>query len=144
MCSVVLRILLGLILISCTRFSLSVIGHSRPFHYQNKSHIGVLQPLHHRSDKGLGFCRFARRYLGNLVDLFSSPYLDVSVRAVPLTRFNKTFFRKFIWSVYFLQSKKGFPIRTPSDQSFVAAPRRLSRLCTSFIGDEKQGIHCLR
>ena len=37
----------------------------------------------------------------------------------------------------------GFPIRTPPDQSFVAAPRRLSRPCTSFIGNKGQGIHCL-
>jgi hypothetical protein len=39
MCLVVLRILLEPILILCTRFSLSMIGHSRPFHYQNRDLI---------------------------------------------------------------------------------------------------------
>ncbi len=43
-CTVVLRILLELCLISCTRLSLSMVDHSRSFHYLTKSHIGVLQP----------------------------------------------------------------------------------------------------
>ena len=35
------------------------------------------------STSGLGSSRFARRYLGNLFDFFSSGYLDVSVPRVP-------------------------------------------------------------
>jgi hypothetical protein len=35
----------------------------------------------------------------------------------------------------------GFPIRTSTDHSFVAAPRSLSQLSTSFIATACQGIH---
>ena len=35
----------------------------------------------------------------------------------------------------------GFPIRTPSDQSMLAAPRGISLPTTSFIGSWRQGIH---
>ena len=35
----------------------------------------------------------------------------------------------------------GFPIRTSADHSFVAAPRSLSQLSTSFIATACQGIH---
>ena len=35
----------------------------------------------------------------------------------------------------------GFPIRTPSDQSLLAAPRGISLPATSFIGSWRQGIH---
>jgi hypothetical protein len=116
MCSVVLRILLEPCLISCTRFSRPLIGHSRPFHYQTRDLVlescnlprlgnaslgmepygshplvqtqGYSPEQDQRStveSKDLGCSVFARRYLRNLVDLFSSPYLDVSVRAVPTT-----------------------------------------------------------
>ncbi len=44
-CFVVLGIFLELDLISHTRFSLSVINHSRLFCYQIKSHIGIPQPF---------------------------------------------------------------------------------------------------
>ena len=36
------------------------------------------------SNNGLASSDFARHYSRNIFDLFSSPYLDVSVRAVPL------------------------------------------------------------
>ena len=35
----------------------------------------------------------------------------------------------------------GFPIRTPADQSLLAAPRSLSQPITSFIASWHQGIH---
>ena len=35
----------------------------------------------------------------------------------------------------------GFPIRTPSDQCLLAAPRGVSSPATSFIGSWRQGIH---
>ena len=37
--------------------------------------------------------------------------------------------------------RPGFPIRTPSDQSLLAAPRGVSSPATSFIGSWRQGIH---
>ena len=37
--------------------------------------------------------------------------------------------------------RPGFPIRTPSDQSMLAAPRGISLPTTSFIGSWRQGIH---
>lgn len=38
---------------------------------------------------------------------------------------------------------QSFLIRTSTDQGFLAAPRSLSQLCTSFIGFWCQGIHRL-
>jgi hypothetical protein len=35
----------------------------------------------------------------------------------------------------------GFPIRTPTDQSLLAAPRGFSQRATSFIASVRQGIH---
>ena len=69
------------------------------------------------------------------IALFSSPYLDVSVRAVP--------------SHVPMDSARGAtpcrvagcPIRRSSAQRLVPAPRRLSQLPTSFFGTRRQGIH---
>ena len=69
------------------------------------------------------------------IHLFSSPYLDVSVRAVP--------------SAVPMYSARGAtpyrvagcPIRRSSDHGLVPAPRRLSQLPTSFFGTRRQGIH---
>ena len=86
------------------------------------------------AQQGLGFSAFAHRYLRNLCNFFSCPYLDVSVRGVPRSRLRaapRCFHRE------------GFPIRTPPDHSFLAAPRRLSWSSTSFFGSSIQGIHCL-
>ncbi len=83
--SVVLGILLGVIEISHTRLSLSLVGNSMPFCYFNHSHNWSPATPHQTpcgASWGLGFCRFAHRYLGNLVDFSSSPYLDVSVQVV--------------------------------------------------------------
>ena len=68
---------------------------------------------------------------GISVDVFSSPYLDVSVQAVPLIY--------LFYSVYDTL-KVGFPIRKSPDRSSFAAPRSLSQLITSFIGSWCQGI----
>ena len=37
--------------------------------------------------------------------------------------------------------RPGFPIRTPLDQSLLAAPQGVSSPATSFIGSWRQGIH---
>ena len=68
---------------------------------------------------------------GISVDVFSSPYLDVSVQAVPLIY--------LFYSVYDTL-KVGFPIRKSPDRSSFAAPRSLSQLITSFVGSWCQGI----
>ena len=78
-CLVVLRILLGVFLISCTRLSLSLAGLPRPFYYLPHYHIAVHTPS--CTHNGLGSSAFARRYLRNrcfflflrLLRCFSSP-----------------------------------------------------------------------
>ena len=78
-CLVVLRILLGVFLISCTRLSLSLAGLPRPFYYLPHCHIAVHTPS--CTHNGLGSSAFARRYLRNrcfflflrLLRCFSSP-----------------------------------------------------------------------
>ena len=68
------------------------------------------------------------------VDVFSSPYLDVSVQAVPfLTLFGS---RKDTQACPCV----GFPIRISTDQCVFAAPRGFSQLIASFIGSWCQGI----
>ena len=62
-CLVVLRILLGVFLISCTRLSLSLAGLPRPFYYLPHCHIAVHTPS--CTHNGLGSSAFARRYLRN-------------------------------------------------------------------------------
>ena len=51
----------------------------------------------------------------------------------------------YVFSVWWpaLFTGAGFPIRTSTDQSCVAAPRSLSQLPTSFIASWYQGIHRL-
>ena len=71
---------------------------------------------------GLGFSAFARRYLQNLFDFFSSGYLDVSVHRVPSTQtMNSSVGHKTLLSW-------GFPIRIRLDQRFCAAPQAVSPL----------------
>ena len=62
---------------------------------------------------------------GISVDVFSSPYLDVSVQAVPLIQ---------LCIHCMIPLQVGFPIRKSPDRSSFAAPRSLSQLVTSFIG----------
>ena len=60
--------------------------------------------------------------------LFSCAYLDVSVQRVrPLLG-------------YPVFNRMGCPIRKPTDQSSLAAPRGLSQLDTSFFASESRGI----
>ena len=83
-CLVVLRILLGVFLISCTRLSLSLAGLPRPFYYLPHCHIAVHTPS--CTHNGLGSSAFARRYLRNrcfflflrLLRCFSSAGLPTS------------------------------------------------------------------
>ena len=90
MCPVVLRILLEPDLVLCTRFSRPLISHSRLFHYQIRDlTLESCNPSHHRSDVKFRLFRFRSPLLTEshmpkacILDLFSSPYLDVSVRVV--------------------------------------------------------------
>ena len=72
---------------------------------------------------------------GISVDVFSSPYLDVSVQAVPLIY--------LFDSVYDVQKLlcTDFSIRKSAGQSSLTAHRSLSQLTTSFFGSQCQGIH---
>ena len=62
---------------------------------------------------------------GISVDVFSCPYLDVSVQGVPLVRFTAR---------YLSIAQVCCHIRKSPDRSSFAAPRSLSQLVTSFIG----------
>ena len=66
-------------------------------------------------------------------DVFSSPYLDVSVQAVPYV---------YLCIQYTLTDLPllGCPIRKSPDQSLLTTPRGLSQLTTSFIGSQCQVI----
>ena len=89
---------------------------------------------------------------GISVDVSSSPYLDVSVQAVPsihlfdsvygtgvLLRWVSPFRNRFsVW--YRSIAPVGFPIQKSADQRLFASPRSLSQLITSFIGSQCQGI----
>ena len=67
-------------------------------------------------------------------DFSSSPYLDVSVQAVPLIH--------LFYSVYdtYLLGYVSFLIQTSWDQRSFASPPGFSQLITSFIGSRCQGI----
>ena len=70
---------------------------------------------------------------GISVDFSSSPYLDVSVQAVPLHML-----LIHTWMHELLHADCS--IRKSADQSLLTAPRSLSQLTTSFIGSQCQGI----
>ena len=68
-------------------------------------------------------------------DVSSSPYLDVSVQAVPsIYLFWSSVDRTWVWT------QVSFLIQKSPDQCLFAAPRSLSQLITSFIGSQCQGI----
>ena len=71
---------------------------------------------------------------GISVDFFSSPYLDVSVQAVPLHTLCI-----HVWMHELLHADCS--IRKSADQCLLTTPRSLSQLTTSFIGSQCQGIH---
>ncbi len=64
-CPALLRILLGIIIISHTGLSPSLVLLSSRFRYNYKFHVTVLQPHKCRNKYGLGYFPFARRYSGN-------------------------------------------------------------------------------
>ena len=70
---------------------------------------------------------------GISVDFFSSPYLDVSVQAVPLIH---------LWIQCMMTGllRPDFSIQKSTDRCLFAAPRGLSQLITSFFGSQCQGI----
>ncbi len=93
------------------------------------------QPRTGFRQSGLGSSHFARRYSGNRVFFL---FLEVlrcfsSLGSLPPPMYSVT----DDWAL----PQPGFPIRTSSDQSLLAAPRGLSQLATSFIASWRQGIH---
>ena len=72
---------------------------------------------------------------GISVDVFSSPYLDVSVQAVPLIYLFDSVYD--VWKLLHTD----FSIRKSAGQSSLTAHRSLSQLTTSFFGSQCQGIH---
>ena len=70
---------------------------------------------------------------GISVDFFSSPYLDVSVQAVPLI------YLSIQYMMYGLLHTD-FSIRKSAAKWIFAPPRGLSQLITSFVGSQCQGI----
>ena len=66
---------------------------------------------------------------------FSSGYLDVSLPRVPSDETIDSSHGD--WAL----PQPGSPIRKSSDQSLFAAPRSLSQLIASFIGNQCHGIH---
>ena len=71
---------------------------------------------------------------GISVDVSSSPYLDVSVQAVPLTHLFHSV--RHDGSLH----PPDCSIQTSTDQGLFAAPRGFSQLITSFFGSQCQGI----
>ena len=107
-------------------------GHSKPFNYPRLIPYRSPRNTHILRHKFRLFRFRSPLTYGISVDFFSRPYLDVSVRDIPLPLARDSL------------KKVGFPIWTPSDQCFLAAPRRLSRPSTSFFGLKFQlGIHYL-
>ena len=82
---------------------------------------------------GLDCSAFARHYLRNLFDFFSSAYWDVSLQRVYRCHAMNSHDIDHDWP--------GFPIRKSTDQRVFVAPRGLSQLTTSFIVFWSQGIH---
>ena len=66
---------------------------------------------------------------------FSSGYLDVSLPRVP--SYETMYSSHGDWAL----PQPGSPIRKSPDQSLFAAPRSLSQLIASFIGNQCHGIH---
>ena len=74
---------------------------------------------------------------GISVDVFSCPYLDVSVHRVSSSCAMDL--RMGTWTLLHV----GSPIRKSADQRLFAPSRSLSQLVTSFIGSCCQGIHLM-
>ena len=70
---------------------------------------------------------------GISVDFFSSPYLDVSVQAVPSVRL-------CVHRTVTGLLQPGFPIRKSTDRCLLSAPRGISLIAASFVGSWCQGI----
>ena len=70
---------------------------------------------------------------GISVDVFSSPYLDVSVQAVPSV---------YLWIQYTVTGLHlpGCPIRRSADHRLLSPSRGFSQIAASFIGSQCQGI----
>ena len=99
--------------------------------------LSVLKAV--RTPKGflLSVCPLPRSLAttyGISFDVSSSPYLDVSVQAVPLHML-----LIHIWMHELLHADCS--IRKSADQCLLTTPRCLSQLTTSFFGSQCQGIH---
>ena len=71
---------------------------------------------------------------GISVDFFSSPYLDVSVQAVPLRILSFSYADTVIWLTV------DCSIRISVDHYLLAIPHSFSQLTASFVGSQCQGI----
>ena len=71
---------------------------------------------------------------GISVDVFSSPYLDVSVQAVPHV------YLLIQYTLHRYESVRVAPFGNPRIYRLFTAPRGLSQLATSFFGSQCQGI----
>lgn len=115
-----------------TWLSHSLAIHSRMFFYRDAPDVRLPQP----QQSWFRLIPFRSSLTqGISYDFSSSTYLDISVQCVPFlslkVRDNS------------VQPELGYPIRTPPDQSFLAAPRRLSWPGTSFFGVYCLGIHAV-
>ena len=133
-CPAVLGIPLGQLKLSSTGSLPSMMGLSRPLRLALAiPSCGPTTPT--AVAIGLGYFRFARRYLGNrvfflflrLLRCFSSPGC----------------LRMAMYSPYGdgILLPPGCPIRISPDQSLLAAPRSFSQLTASFFDSWHQGIH---
>ena len=121
----VLRYKLSVSYISHTGLSPSMVSYSKLFCYIKHQISSALQP---RAELGLDFSLFARRYLGNLYDFFSSGYLDVSVPRVPyqtlLSAKGWTFmFGSRVWRGRLLDSE------TAGLQDYDSYPTSIAAIC---------------
>ena len=120
--------------ISPTCLSHSPVGLPMPFGYlltcsmQSSTPVVLLPPV-------WPFARSLATTCAISFDFSSLPYLDVSVRAVPLIwLFDSPYDTKSLNLVSLL-------IQKSADQRSFASPRSFSQLITSFVGSRCQGIH---
>ena len=120
-CPLILWIPLTLLLISPTRLSLPLVGFPKPFGYDLPVYVAVRNP-DCISTTGLASSAFARHYLRNLFDFFSSGYLDVSVPRVP---------HVYLWIQYTFHGSSpwGFPHSEICGSKLICSSPQLIAAC---------------
>ena len=119
--------------ISDTRLSLSPAGLPSPFSYLTSA-TTQSEPRDARITVWALSISLAATLEIDKFSFSSSPYLDVSVQAVPLHTL-----WIHIWMHELLHADCS--IRKSADQCLLTTPRCLSQLTTSFFGSQCQGIH---